>query len=96
MLRNCLLDFFVEHWFGCRATEPGFAGDIGAIEVWLIDWLKIKRTKFLHIDRPQKDQRSRQVSNLYPAAMVELEKIVRSTADMYYVIGVISNKYYVY
>ena len=21
-------------------TEPGFAGDIGAIEVWLIDWLK--------------------------------------------------------
>ena len=29
----------VEHWFGCRATEPSFAGDIGAIEVWLIDWL---------------------------------------------------------
>ena len=39
MLRNCVLDFAVEHWFGCRATEPGFAGDIGAIEVWLIDWL---------------------------------------------------------
>ena len=39
MLRNCFLDFAVEHWFGCRATESGFAGDIGAIEVWLIDWL---------------------------------------------------------
>ena len=25
--------------FCCRATEPGFAGDIGAREVWLIDWL---------------------------------------------------------
>ena len=30
---NCLIDFAVEHRFGCRATEPGFAGDIGAIEV---------------------------------------------------------------
>ena len=39
MLRNCFLDFAVEHWFGCRATEPGFAGDIGVIEVSLIDWL---------------------------------------------------------
>ena len=39
MLWNRFLDFAVEHWFGCRATEPGFAGDIGAIEVWLIDWL---------------------------------------------------------
>ena len=39
MSRNCFLDFAVEHWFGCRATGPGFAGDIGAIEVWLIDWL---------------------------------------------------------
>ena len=37
MLRNCFLDFAVEHWFGCRATEPGFTGVIGAIEVWLID-----------------------------------------------------------
>ena len=32
-------DFAVEHWIGCRATEPGFTGNIGAIEVWLIDWL---------------------------------------------------------
>ena len=40
-LRNCFLDSAVEHWFGCRATEPGFAGDIGAIETWLIDWLII-------------------------------------------------------
>ena len=38
MLRNCFVDFAVEHGFGCRATEPGFAGDIDAIEVWLIDW----------------------------------------------------------
>ena len=22
-----------------NATEPGYAGDIGAIEIWLIDWL---------------------------------------------------------
>ena len=39
MLRSCFLDFAVEHWFGCRAAEPGFSGDIGALEVWLIDWL---------------------------------------------------------
>ena len=38
MSRNCFLDFAVEHWFGCRATEPGFTEDIGAMEVWLIDW----------------------------------------------------------
>ena len=37
MLLNCFLDFAVEHWFGCRATEPGFARDIGTIEIWLID-----------------------------------------------------------
>ena len=36
-LRNCFLDFAVEHWFGCRTTEPGFARDISTIEVWLID-----------------------------------------------------------
>ena len=39
-LRNCFLDFAVEHWFGCRATEPVFTGDIGAIEVWLVYFLK--------------------------------------------------------
>ena len=40
MLRNCFLDFAVDHWFGCCTTEPGFAGDIGTIEVSLIDtWL---------------------------------------------------------
>ena len=37
MLRNCFIDFAVEHWFGCCVTESGFAGDIGTIEVWLID-----------------------------------------------------------
>ena len=29
--RNCFLDFVVEQWFGCRATEPGFAGDFGLL-----------------------------------------------------------------
>ena len=38
MSRNCFLDFAVERWFGYRTTEPGFVGDIGAIQVWLIDW----------------------------------------------------------
>ena len=28
-----------EHWFSCRASESSFAGDSGAIEIWLIDWL---------------------------------------------------------
>ena len=41
---NCFLDFVVEHWFGCGAAESGFAGDIGAIEVCLIDLL-IKSTQ---------------------------------------------------
>ena len=36
---GCILDFSHEHWFSCRATESGFAGGIGATEVWLIDWL---------------------------------------------------------
>ena len=38
MLQSCFIDFAVEHQFGCRNSEPGFAGDIGAIEIWLIDW----------------------------------------------------------
>ena len=39
LLRNCFLDFAVEHWLGCFSTKPGFVGDIGAIEIWLIDRL---------------------------------------------------------
>ena len=40
ILWNCLIDFAVQHWFSCCATESGgFAGDFGEIEVWLIDWL---------------------------------------------------------
>ena len=39
MLRNSLKDFAFEHRSGCCATEPGYAGNIGAIEIWLIDWL---------------------------------------------------------
>ena len=45
MLRNCFLDCAVEHWFGCRTTEPGSTGDIGDIEVWLIDWLNWTSTQ---------------------------------------------------
>ena len=36
---SCFFDFAIEHWFGCRTTEPDFAGDIAAVEIWLIDWL---------------------------------------------------------
>ena len=38
MPRNCFTDFAVEHRFGCGTTEPGFIGDIGVREIWLIDW----------------------------------------------------------
>ena len=47
-------DFAVEHWFGCCATEPSYAEDIGAIEIWLIDlyfsclgWLEIGRICYI-------------------------------------------------
>ena len=33
MLRNSLKDFAFEHRSGCCATEPGYAGDIGATEI---------------------------------------------------------------
>ena len=39
LLRNDFNDFAFEHRSGCYATESGYAGDIGAIEIWLIDWL---------------------------------------------------------
>ena len=35
---NCFIAFPIEHWFGCRATEPGFAGDIGYWAILLINW----------------------------------------------------------
>ena len=38
-ITQLFIDFAVEHRFGCRATEPGFVRDIGALEIWLIDWL---------------------------------------------------------
>ena len=38
MSRNSFTDFAVEHRFSCPATEPGFAGDIGTIEIWLNDY----------------------------------------------------------
>ena len=39
LLPNSFIDFAFRHWFGCCATEPGYPGDIGAVEIWLIDWL---------------------------------------------------------
>ena len=42
MLRNDFNDFAFEHRSGCCATEPGYAGDIDAIEIWFIDWLSWK------------------------------------------------------
>ena len=45
---NCFIDFVIEHWFSCRTTEPGFAGDIDAIEIWLlIDYQRSSPTNFL-------------------------------------------------
>ena len=41
MLQSCFFDLAVEHWFSCRTTEPGFAGDISTIEIWSIYWLMI-------------------------------------------------------
>ena len=41
MLLNSFIDFTFEHWSGCWDTEPGYAGDIGAIEIWLIDWFSL-------------------------------------------------------
>ena len=37
MIRNNFIDFAFEHQFGCHATKSGFAGDIGTIEIGLID-----------------------------------------------------------
>ena len=40
MLPKCFFDFVFEHQFGCRTAEPGFAADIGDIEIWLFNWLR--------------------------------------------------------
>ena len=40
MLQNSFHDFIFEHWSGCYTTEPGYAGDIGLIEIWFY-WLNI-------------------------------------------------------
>ena len=37
MLQNCFINFAVDHQFGCWPTNPGFAWDIGAIQIWLVD-----------------------------------------------------------
>ena len=36
-LWTCSIDFAFEHRFVCRNTEPGYAEDIDATEIWLID-----------------------------------------------------------
>ena len=41
--------FAVEHWFGCRITEPGFPGNISAVEIWLIDWMVMMRLPLLSV-----------------------------------------------
>ena len=33
MLRNRFIDFAIEHWFSYYATESGYKGDIGTIEI---------------------------------------------------------------
>ena len=35
---NCLINFAIAYWFGCRASKPGVTGDIGTTKIWLIDW----------------------------------------------------------
>ena len=37
ILQNCFFNFTVEDRFGCCAIEPGFVGDMGTMEIWLID-----------------------------------------------------------
>ena len=39
MLWSCFIDFGIEYWFRFRITEPGNTSDIGAAEIWSIDWL---------------------------------------------------------
>ena len=49
---NCFIDFAIEHWFGCRPTEHGFAGDIGAVESSLIELHRNCRRQFLAVSPP--------------------------------------------
>ena len=38
-MTKLFFEFAVEQWFSWGTTESDLAGDIGAIEIWLIDWL---------------------------------------------------------
>ena len=51
MLRHCFFDFVVEHRFGCRTTEPGYAGGIGTIEMCLIYSLGVGQDIHSHTKR---------------------------------------------
>ena len=76
MLRNSLSDFVFEHRYGCCATEPGYAGDIAAIEFdWLIDF-----QDFVNIGRPTK---------IHPFTKLELWfMLTRDDHDRAVVVGV--------
>ena len=39
MLQDCFTDFAVERWLGCYTFESGYAKDIDATEIILIEWL---------------------------------------------------------
>ena len=49
MLLKWFIDFPFKHRFGYRATEPGFPGDIGTEEIWLIDWLICELLKLINV-----------------------------------------------
>ena len=72
MLQNNLNDFVFEHRSGCCATEPGYAGDIGAIKsFWLIDWFLDQKSrhrylKWVNHDKCVASPSSMQGSNFQP------------------------------
>ena len=66
MLGNCFIHFTVEHRFGCRTAEPGYAGDTGAIEIWLIDF---EQTTQISLDNSSSSSKS-------------IDKIIPFTLDL--------------
>ena len=61
--QNCIIDFAVEHWFGCHATEPGFSRDIDAVESclselhrnWPVPWSQWKTWTFINNSHPSNE-----------------------------------------
>ena len=64
MLRNLFINFAVEHWFGCRATEPEYAGDIGAIDIWVPDWLNASINGCLPYSDPRPNDIMKRLSSI--------------------------------